>query len=76
MTLDDVRPGCDRGEHEIESTSGSETPAKKALGASHTDPLLTTAKRFAVGCHRLPNGLFESFLGHSDLRSVATGCAR
>jgi preprotein translocase subunit Sec63 len=31
---------------------------------------------FAVGCYRLPIGLFEPFSALSDLRPVATGCAR
>jgi hypothetical protein len=30
----------------------------------------------AVGCHRLPVGLFEPFSAPSHLRPVATGCAR
>jgi hypothetical protein len=30
----------------------------------------------AVGCHRLPIGLFAPFLGLCHLRPVATGCAR
>jgi hypothetical protein len=30
----------------------------------------------AVGCHRLPIGLFERFSGVSHLPLVATGCAR
>jgi hypothetical protein len=30
----------------------------------------------AVGCHRLPIGLFERFSSASHLPPVATGCAR
>jgi hypothetical protein len=31
------------------------------------------SKTVAVGCHRLPIGLFEPFSGRSRLRPVATG---
>jgi len=34
------------------------------------------SETIAVGCHRLPIGLFEPFARLLDLRPVATGCAR
>jgi hypothetical protein len=45
--------------------------------ATHFDPLFTMrSETVAVGCHRLPIGLFEPFLGVSHLPPVATGYAR
>jgi len=42
------------------------------------DSLLITirSETVALGCHRLPIGLFEPFSALFDLRTVATGCAR
>ena len=50
----------------------------KALFRTRTgDPLLTIKfGTVAVGCQRLPIGLFEPLSPVSDLRPAATGCDR
>jgi len=49
--------------------------AKPSDGLEPSTPSLPS-EAVAVGCQRLPIGLFEPFSGSSHLPPVATGCAR
>jgi hypothetical protein len=54
---------------------------KKGIVGNRWQPVANTlftmrSETVAVGCHRLPIGLFEPFSSASHLPPVATGCAR
>jgi len=56
--------------------SSQSTSWSVSLGRPFFMAFLTISETVAVGCHRLPIGLFERFSGARHLPPVATGCAR